>query len=171
MPKANPVKEDLARIRRELGALSKMSVHIGILGEADSEMLTIANVHEYGCTINVTPKMRAYLHYMGLHLKPDTETINIPERSFIRASFDTGQSELAKIADNAIGKVINGKKTAKEAMEEIGLLAAQWTQNYINDGYVTPENSDFTLDRKSQSTTLVDSGRLVGSITHEVRGG
>lgn len=171
MARNNPVLEDLARLKRELTALGKMTVHVGILGEADSEMLMIANVHEYGCTIKVTPKMRAFLHYMGIHLKKDTDTVNIPERSYIRSSFDTGQAELAKTVENAIGKVIQGQKTARDAMEEIGLLAAQMTQQFINEGNVTPKDSDFTLEHKSQKTTLVDSGRLVLSITHEVRGG
>jgi len=44
----------------------------------------IAAVHEYGCTIEVTPKMRAFLHYNGIHLKEATTYINIPPRPFLR---------------------------------------------------------------------------------------
>ena len=44
----------------------------------------IAAVHEYGCTIGVTPKMRAFLHYNGIHLKQSTTYINIPPRPFLR---------------------------------------------------------------------------------------
>jgi len=172
MPQTNPVLEDLARLRRELAALSKLSVHVGVLGDEESGMLMIANVHEYGATISVTPKMRAYLHYNGLHLRGDTETINIPERSYIRASFDTGQQELGKIVNNAIRKVIQGEKTALQAMEEIGLLAAQITRKFIGAQKVTPqERHPYTDAHSTQKTTLVDSGRLVESITFEVRGG
>jgi hypothetical protein len=168
----NPVLEDLVRLRRELAALNKMSIRVGVLGSAGGEMLTIANVHEFGCTIEVTPKMRGYFrHNFGVNLRGDTNAINIPERSFIRASFDTGQEQLAKTVKNAFGKVIRGDKTAQQAMEEIGLLAAQMTQMFINEGNVKPPNSELTLDRKSQKTPLVDSGRLVNSITFEVRGG
>ena len=171
MPRTNPLIEDLTRLRRELTALSKMAVHVGVLGQAGSEMLIIANVHEYGATIKVTPRMRAYLHYNGLHLKADTETINIPERSYIRASYDTGQPELEKIVTNAINKVIQGKKTALQAMEEIGLLAAQMTRQFIGERKVTPQKRHpYTDARSTQKTTLVDSGRLVESITFEVRG-
>lgn len=48
--------------------------------------VNIAALHEYGCTIAVTPKMRGYLHSQGLHLKASTNFIHIPERSFLRAT-------------------------------------------------------------------------------------
>ena len=46
--------------------------------------VNIAAVHEFGCTICVTPKMRAYLHYQGVHLKASTRYIHIPARPFLR---------------------------------------------------------------------------------------
>ncbi|MDR2523408.1 MAG: hypothetical protein LBC93_06895 [Synergistaceae bacterium] len=49
----------------------------------------IAEVHEYGAVIPVTAKMKAYLHYIGIHLKPDTEYIAIPPRSFLRTIFNS----------------------------------------------------------------------------------
>ncbi len=54
-------------------------VTVGVSG-ADNAYL--AMIHEYGCKIQVTDKMRAYLHQHGLHLKAGTEYITIPERSF-----------------------------------------------------------------------------------------
>jgi phage gpG-like protein len=53
------------------------------------EIVNIAAVHEFGTVISATPKMRAYLHYQGIHLKRDTFAIYIPERSFLRATFDS----------------------------------------------------------------------------------
>lgn len=49
----------------------------------------IAAVHEFGCTIPVTQKMRAYLHYQGIHLKASTQYINIPPRPFLRPIFNS----------------------------------------------------------------------------------
>jgi hypothetical protein len=54
----------------------------------NGDMANIAAVHEFGRTIKVTPKMRAYLHHKGLHLFPQTEYIHIPERSFLRATLN-----------------------------------------------------------------------------------
>ena len=46
------VRPELARIKRELEALKGLSVHIGIMGDSENDLLMIARVHEYGATIN-----------------------------------------------------------------------------------------------------------------------
>ena len=43
-------------------------------------VLKYARVHQFGCTIHVTRKQRAYLHYRGFHVG---KTINIPARPFL----------------------------------------------------------------------------------------
>ena len=69
--------------------------------------VNIAAVHEFGCTIKVTPKMRAYLHRQGLHLKASTQYINIPPRPFLRPVLQSDEFK-AKVAEIYI-----------EAIEEI----------------------------------------------------
>lgn len=79
----------------------KVSIRVGIMGEQASQIhpdsdLTNAQlgaIHEFGATINVTDKMRAYLHHIGIHLKKDTTTITIPARSFLRDTFFTGNAK------------------------------------------------------------------------------
>lgn len=44
-------------------------------------VLKYARVHQFGCSIHVTRKQRAYLHYRGFHIKKST--INIPARPFL----------------------------------------------------------------------------------------
>ena len=39
--------------------------------------------HELGMIIKVTAKMRAWLHWHGIHLKPSTTHITIPKRAFL----------------------------------------------------------------------------------------
>lgn len=46
------VLPELRRIRAELAKLRACTIHVGIQGDADSEILTIARVHEYGATIH-----------------------------------------------------------------------------------------------------------------------
>ena len=41
----------LRRVKVEMEALNKLRIKVGIQGDADSELLMIANVHEYGATI------------------------------------------------------------------------------------------------------------------------
>lgn len=42
------------------------------------------NIHENGALIKVTDKMRAFLHFIGLHLKASTKIIRIPPRPAYR---------------------------------------------------------------------------------------
>lgn len=40
-------RADMERIKRELTVLQGVSIHVGILGDAGSDILMIAGVHEY----------------------------------------------------------------------------------------------------------------------------
>ena len=64
------------------------SVRVGIVGKSDSRLLTYAAVNEYGANIKITPKMRKLLPLIGIFVKSETTHIVIPERSYIRATFD-----------------------------------------------------------------------------------
>lgn len=55
----------LTRIRDELTKLARAEIRVGILSQAGGEILKIANVHEFGCTI--TPKTAKNL---AIPLKP-----------------------------------------------------------------------------------------------------
>lgn len=175
------LRPELARIKRELQALQGMEIHVGIQGDAGSDLLKIASVHEYGATIKMTDKMRRYLGAMGLFDSDGDEEytppagakkgyINIPERSFIRASYDTGMEELSKICAAAIHHIYYDGWTAERAANSIGAQAVQMTQSFIDAG-IEPPKSKFTQQRSTQETPLVDSGRLRESITWEVEGG
>ena len=77
------------------------TVFIGVKKTANggADQANIAAVHEFGCTIAVTPKMRAYLHYEGIHLKAATQYIHIPARPFLRPIFNSNEfrENIAKI--------------------------------------------------------------------------
>jgi len=45
--------------------------------------LVYAPSHELGAHIKVTARMRAFLHFKGIHLKPGTTHITIPKRAFL----------------------------------------------------------------------------------------
>ena len=45
------LRPELERIKTELKALQALKIHVGIQGDADSYLLMIAGVHEYGATI------------------------------------------------------------------------------------------------------------------------
>lgn len=106
----------------------KYSIKVGIIGEDagvkhSGTGLTNAElgaIHEFGATINVTDKMRNYLHYNGMHLKPETTTVVIPTRSFLRMPLLSG--EFMNYLNQKIGLYDKsdfggGKQGAQEARE------------------------------------------------------
>lgn len=105
--RANKVHVDLGKLDELLKKLdSKYTIRVGIIGKEGSKkhkgtdltMASLGAIHEFGATINVTPKMRAYLNYNGIHLKSSTTSIVIPTRSFLRMPLmsDEGKKEIIK---------------------------------------------------------------------------
>jgi hypothetical protein len=171
----NPILDDIRRLKRELAALQSMKIRIGVQGDEDSEILMIASVHEFGCTIKVTPKMRGFFrHNFNANLKNTTEYINIPERSFIRASFDAGRPALDAFIRDKFRAVIKGELTAAQAADKIGLYAAEMTKNFIREGKVEPPITDLAKEQRASTTEtpLYDTGaNIVDRITFQIEGG
>ena len=79
------------------------------IGVKRGQEVNIAAVHEFGCTIGVTPKMRAYLHHQGIHLKASTQYIHIPARPFLRPVLlgDDFKAKVAEIYIQAIERMFH----------------------------------------------------------------
>lgn len=127
---ANVILADFGRLKSACREMESKKILIGIVGNADSEVIKIAHTHEYGT---------------GSH----------PERSFIRASFDADQSVLEQIIAAQLTRVLSGQTDPAAAAHSIGAQAAQLVQNFIDENRVTPP-SDFS--RKTQHTTLFETG-------------
>lgn len=127
---ANAILSDFEKLKASLREMSGKKIVVGIVGGTDSDILKIAHAHEYG-----DGKM--------------------PERSFIRASFDADKEKLSNIVTGQVNKVLYGQTTADAAANAIGAQAAQLVQSYIDDNRVKPQ-SDFS--KKTQHTTLYETG-------------
>ncbi|WP_296113114.1 hypothetical protein [uncultured Anaerococcus sp.] len=159
----------LDEIIKNLEDLEKYYVVIGITAKNDSKLIMIANVHEYGCDIPVTNKMRGFFAYnFDVHLKKDTKVIKIPERSFIRSGFDKHNQEFADYED-ILMSVVDGNISAKTFYEIIGQGGADMMRGFLINEVKSPANSGFTIKNKGSSNPLVDTGRLVNAIDYEVR--
>ena len=136
---------------------------------SDETMLKIAYVHEYGWDIKVTPKMRAFLHHMGIHLKKDTKHIHIPERSYIRRGFEEGKASFNQAMNTLIGEYFKGKITADELLEALGRQALTDTVGNMGVG-TTPITAITMANRKhsASSTPLTDTGTLFNHITYRI---
>lgn len=161
--KTNRIK-DLASAMKELDG---RSVEVGVF---EGEHAWLAHIHEFGCVIQVTPKMRAYLHHMGLHLKPTTTVITIPERSFLRGGYDEKKDEVMRQQDMLLDAVINGGLDIHTFLDAVGTVLEGKIKEYAID-LSDPGLHSYTLEHRHNggSNPLVDTGDMVGSITHRIR--
>lgn len=191
---AKSVMKNLKNVMKAVG--QKYSIRIGILGEKASQKhegsdLTNAElgaVHEFGATINVTPKMRAFLHHIGVHLKKDTTQIVIPTRSFLRrVLFDKKIQEYIYSATSLINEkdwdeiiaqdAINGGNLnfMEDIAKIIGAKALESVQiSFDTGGYpgAWAPISEITKKRRKgdpDSPPLDDTGTLKDSIKNEVK--
>jgi len=159
-------RDDFPKIRATVQALNGKTVNVGVL-KGESQWL--AGIHEYGCRIPVTKRMRAYLHHRGIHLKESTKEIVIPERSFLRAGFDANQNEIHKLASRWTEMVLSDRVSVDEAMERIGQEVADIIFEHA-EALDSPPNSSWTIEDKGSSKPLRDTGEMIRGITYEVEG-
>lgn len=158
-------KNKIPLLEKEFSLLNGKKVQVGVLGGGENTWL--AGIHEYGCTIKVTDKMRKWLAANGLHLKSTTKAIHIPERSFLRAGYDENIKNVLKSVDRLIKSVGNGMPV-DSFCETIGELLADEIKNYANE-LSTPPKHPFTLKLHPDKTKLlVQSGDMINSITYRV---
>lgn len=56
--------------------------------KADLPLNVLLSIHEHGAVIKVTKKMRNFLHYLGIHLKKETNVIRIPPRLIVNKAIN-----------------------------------------------------------------------------------
>ena len=113
-------------------------------GDGAATLLEIAAIHEFGAG-------------------------PIPQRSFIRATMDARQADIARLQEVLVGQVLDGKITPDQALALLGAKVAAWMQKTISEG-IAPELKPETIARKGSSVPLVDTGQLKSSITYVVEG-
>ena len=167
--KYHTAKDDFPKIEKAVNALSGREVIVGCL---EGEHAWLAGIHEYGCKIPVTPKMRAYLRGLGIHLKKSTTSITIPERSFIRAGHDQYAKQVLDSAEKALPAVLSGTMSDETYLKMVGELMAGKIKRYAID-LKDPPNSGMTVKLKGSSNPLVGKGSdevsMINGITYEVK--
>lgn len=156
-------KNKFPEMERAVAELNGRRVNVGASGEQS----WLASIHEYGCKIKVTDKMRAYLHSQGLHLKADTEYITIPERAFLRNGFDTNKDSVMKDAEQILPSVLAGSLATDEFLKMIGIILSSDIKDYAQQ-LDSPPLHPFTVKQKGSTNPLVDTGDMIESITYEV---
>jgi len=153
--------DDFPSMIKRLEALNGVAIEVGVL---KGESAWLASIHEYGCDIPVTDKMRKYLASQGLYLRKETTHIHIPERSFLRTGYDKYRDDVMKKGQVLVKQVADGKMTPRGCMQAIGMELASKIKDYAIE-LDSPANHPFTTEQKGSSNPLVDTGDMIGGIT------
>jgi len=143
-----PWRELLARLKTR-----DAHVKVGILqargGDADAgdgmTMVGLGTIHEFGAP-----------------------AAGIPERSFIRRTF-ADPAPTKAVAARLVTQVVEGGMSLRTALDALGAWGAAAVKKTITAGpHIPPALKPATVARKGSDRPLVDTGRLVGSISWEV---
>lgn len=176
--KAEVVDRDLGwrELMKRVAQIKNSYAKVGVFDEGEHEgselsVAEVAAVHEFG-----------------------TEDGHIPERSFLRSTFNAHREELIAIGVELMGRIVDGAITAERALNMMGASLAAQTKATIARG-VPPPNALSTLLKKARTgrtakffrrkarhvgdalaqvgalaavKPLIDTGRMIGSITWAV---
>ena len=173
-------------ILAELRKLGEMEVRTGVQGTEDSELVKIATINEFGSRQwKITGKQAYWMALRIVYKRVPAQGSNlsraknaqvleiarklrgrimkIPERSFLRSTFDGQRATLGTAVERVVGKVATGKAKAEEAAQKFAHLA----ETVFRRGLLAvkePPNAPLTVKIKKSDQPLVDSGRLRASI-------
>ena len=136
-------------IVRELEKAKGMEVAVGILEGSQNEGESIAEYATYN----------------------EFGTDNIPSRPFMATSFDENVAEINSDFKRQADAMVQGKRTANEALTVIGQKHAGRIQTTITGRNFLPRLAPSTVAAKKGSTkTLVDTGAMANAVHISIRG-
>lgn len=133
-------------------SLQGKEVAIGILGESaqetdgsDFRLVDVAVVNEFG-----------------------SKDGHIPERPAHRETYETNKANVKQQASKAAAAIMMGHLLEQQGLNRLGL----WYTGVLKQGIIgwhEPPNAPSTIAKKGADNPLIDTGRMVNSIQHEVR--
>lgn len=163
------IDHGMKRILREHN-LRSAEVNSGLFGEGDDPKTNYAYlglIHQMGVDIKITPKMRAFLHTIGIHVKNDTLFIKIPKRPFMSNAFDKFEKMIIDFIVEEYRKVMDGRQTLKQMMDRIGVKHEGQIKRSFTE-FTYKQNHPATIEQKGSSTPLIDNGQLRNSVKYKV---
>lgn len=181
-------KVEYGKLENAVKAMSQQySVKVGLLAtkggaEPVGENLDFAGlgaVHEFGATIQVTDKMRAFLHSkLGIHLKASTKVIVIPARSFLTLPLTTQKKRLAKhMVEHFGGEGVESIEywiATKGDLQTVAIMMGASAVETIQEAFESSgwgewaPDSAITIEQKGSALPLVNTGSLRERITYDV---
>lgn len=131
---------------RELKKMTDMEIQAGFQGDQKYEdgtsIAQVAAVNEFGAS-------------------------DIPERPFMRQSFENHEGELQAACD-AAQRLVSSGGSAEQALQQIGVVAKGLVQDEIVNGGFAP-NAESTIKKKGSEQPLIDTGTMRQSVNFVVK--
>lgn len=138
----------LEKIKKALLALSRKEIQVGILSDAGVNEESGTAVVDY-----------AIANEFGVG--------NIPERSFLRSTFDEQGDKWTGILNKIVDGVVAGNTDIQNKIEQAGVVMVGDVKEKILSN-IPPANSERTKARKKSNRTLIDTGTMLKSINYKV---
>lgn len=136
-------------IKKALLSLKKKEIKVGILEGAGKNAKTGTLIVDYA-------------------IANEYGTSRIPERSFMRSTYDEKESEWNKALDKIVSSVVEGN--VNDIEQKINFVGVQMVNDIKEkiDSNIPPALSEATIKRKGSSKTLIDTGIMRASITYKI---
>lgn len=97
------------------------------------------------------------------------QSVEIPERSFIRAGYDSNKGQIANDIDTAVNNVMHEGWDAEKAANYVGMKARDYIVEYMMNASNFREKSSITKSTSNwPKNPLVETVRLRNSITYAI---
>ena len=111
---------------------------------------------------------KAIVNEFGTTQAGKNNDVTIPERSFIRSTYNRQYKKVGKRFDQIFVSISKGNYNIIPRLKLIGLEQETETKKTITD-MRTPENAESTIAKKGSSHPLIDTGEMRSKISHEVK--
>src|SRR5690606_15559680 len=158
------VVKDVNRIPKALHQLNRMQVRqvkVGIFDDAP-KLVAIGAMNEFGTDMPVDAELHRKLRMLAREhgaptdtLPKEGERLRIPERSFLRATMDEKEDDVAAAAPEEIAGTMLGEKDAYEAMIALGKELQEAVIERIHTGTDLAPNDPFTIALKGHARPLI----------------
>jgi hypothetical protein len=139
--KITTLKDNTKKITAELRKIGSQKLVVGVI---DSTIAEYATYNEFG-------------------------TKDIPQRSFLRSTYDEQIGKWERQLENGIKGILNMDTNTSRVWDLLGVKAKGDVQNKLRSN-IAPQNAPSTIKAKgSGKTTLFNTGALLRAITYEVR--
>lgn len=90
-------------------------------------------------------------------------TDKIPARPWLDVGVESGTDEYLDVIQDGIAE----GESAEKVLDQLGVLAVGYTQQYITD-LDSPPNAPSTIKRKGSANPLIDTGNMRQSVTYTI---